>query len=257
MERLKERLLSMDSELLRQIRQNGNIPRHVAVIMDGNGRWARQRGLPRHAGHKEGMKSVREAVEGCLEAGVHFLTLFAFSTENWQRPPQEVSVLMGLLELYARREKAELKRQGVEVHVLGDLDRLSASARKAVDSIMEGTAGGQNLRLNLMISYSGRADLLRAARSLARKAVDGRLTPEEIDEDALAEALFTRGIPDPDLLIRTSGELRISNFMLWQIAYAEIHIAALLWPDFTREDLFAAVLDYQKRERRFGRVPSN
>jgi undecaprenyl diphosphate synthase len=204
----------MDSELLQKVRLNGNIPRHVAVIMDGNGRWARQRGLPRHAGHKEGMKSVREAVEGSLEAGVRILTLFAFSTENWQRPAQEVSVLMGLLELYARREKAQLKRQGVCVHVLGELDRLSGGARRAVDSIMEGTSGGGNLRLNLMISYSGREDILRATRKLAREAAEGIRTPEEIDDGVFSKALLTQDLPDPDLLIRTSGELRISNFLL-------------------------------------------
>lgn len=245
----------MDSELLRQVRENGNIPHHVAVIMDGNGRWARQRGLPRHAGHKEGMKSVREAVEGSVDLGVKILTLFAFSTENWMRPPREVSVLMGLLELYAKREKAELRRQGVEVHVLGELDRLSSSARRAVDSIMEGTAGGENLRLNLMISYSGRGDILKAVRALAREVADGVRSPEEIDADSFSEALFTKDLPDPDLLVRTSGEFRISNFMLWQLAYTEMHITPLLWPDFTREDLYAAILDFQKRERRFGRVP--
>lgn len=245
----------MDSELLRQVRDHGNIPHHVAVIMDGNGRWARQRGLPRHAGHKEGMKSVREAVEGSVEVGVKILTLFAFSTENWMRPPREVSVLMGLLELYAKREKADLKRQGVEVHVLGELDRLSPSARRAVDSIMDGTSGGETLRLNLMISYSGRGDILRAAQTMAREVAEGARTPDEIDGEAFSGALFTRDLPDPDLLIRTSGEFRISNFMLWQLAYTEMHIAPLLWPDFTREDLYAAIFDFQKRERRFGRVP--
>jgi undecaprenyl diphosphate synthase len=244
----------MDSELLQKIHKSQNIPRHVAIIMDGNGRWARQRGLPRHAGHKEGMKSVREAVEGSRQVGVRILTLFAFSTENWNRPAREVSVLMGLLELYARREKAELKSQGVEVHVLGELDRLSGGARRAVDSIMEGTSGGENLRLNLMISYSGREDILRATRSLAREVAEGKRSPEEIDDEVFGQALFTQDLPDPDLLIRTSGELRISNFMLWQLAYTEMHVATVLWPDFTREDLFRAVVDYQKRERRFGRV---
>lgn len=200
------------------------------------------------------MKSVREAVEGAIQAGVEILTLFAFSTENWQRPPREISALMGLLELYARKEKADLKKQGVEVNVLGELDRLSAATRRAVDGITEATAGGKNLRLNLMISYSGRKEILRAVRLLAGEVARGVRTPEDIDDHVFEEALFTCGLPDPDLLIRTSGEMRISNFMLWQLAYTEIHITPVLWPDFTRQDLFAAVLDYQKRERRFGRV---
>lgn len=202
------------------------------------------------------MKSVREAVEGSIQAGIGHLTLFAFSTENWNRPPREISALMGLLELYSRKEKAELKVQGVEVKVLGELDRLGNVTRRAVDSIMEETAGGQTLRLNLMISYSGRREIIRAARSLARLAVEGSLDPREIDDERFQQVLFTRGLPDPDLLIRTSGEMRISNFMLWQLAYTEIHITPVLWPDFTRQDLFAAVLDYQRRERRFGRVTS-
>lgn len=247
----------MASERLAEIRAGGRIPTHVAVIMDGNGRWASQRGLPRHAGHKEGMKSVRETVEGSLEAGVEILTLFAFSTENWQRPRREISALMSLLELYARKEKEELVAQGVEVRVLGDLDRLGTGVRRAVDGIMQDTAGGKNLRLNLMISYSGRREILHAARRLAAEARAGSLDPEAIDETTFSDALFTRGLPDPDLLVRTSGEMRISNFMLWQLAYSEIYITPVLWPDFTRDDFYAAVLDYQKRERRFGRVSTS
>ena len=246
----------MIPDTLQQIRAGGNIPKHVAVIMDGNGRWAQQRGLPRHAGHREGMKSVREALEGSIELGIEILTLFAFSTENWNRPPREISALMGLLELYARKEKADLVKQGVQVHVLGELDRLSARTRRAVNGIMEGTAGGGGLRLNLMISYSGRREIIRAVRSLARAVAEGRRAPGDIDDETLEDALFTRGLPDPDLLVRTSGEFRISNFMLWQLAYTEIHITPVLWPDFTRRDLYAAVSDYQKRERRFGRVTS-
>lgn len=203
------------------------------------------------------MKSVRETVEGSLEVGVEILTLFAFSTENWQRPRREISALMSLLELYARKEKVELKAQGVEVRVLGDLDRLSSPVRKAVDGIMEDTAGGKNLRLNLMISYSGRKEILHAVRTLAERVEKGDLEAGAIDEDTFGGVLFTRGLPDPDLLVRTSGELRISNFMLWQLAYTELHITPVLWPDFTREDLYSAVLDYQKRERRFGRVSTS
>jgi undecaprenyl diphosphate synthase len=200
------------------------------------------------------MKAVREALEGCIEVGVEVLTLFAFSTENWNRPPREISALMGLLELYARKEKSELVGQGVQVHVLGELDRLSGRTRKAVDGIMAATSGGEVLRLNLMISYSGRKEILQAVRSLAEEVAAGTRDPQDIDDDDLQGALFTRGLPDPDLLVRTSGEFRISNFMLWQLAYTEIHITPVLWPDFTRQDLYAAVLDFQQRDRRFGRV---
>jgi undecaprenyl diphosphate synthase len=246
----------MNPDLLQQVLENGEVPGHVAIIMDGNGRWARQRGLPRHAGHREGMKSVREAVEGSIQAGIGHLTLFAFSTENWNRPPREISALMALLELYARKEKEELRAQGVEVKVLGELERLGNLTRRAVDSIMDETAGGKVLRLNLMISYSGRREIIRAAQSLARLAAEGSLDPGDIDDHRFQQVLFTRDLADPDLLIRTSGEMRISNFMLWQLAYTEIHITPVLWPDFTRQDLFAAVLDFQGRERRFGRVTS-
>lgn len=200
------------------------------------------------------MKAVREVIEGSVDAGIGVLTLFAFSTENWQRPPQEVSALMALLQLYARKERDELKRQGVEVHVLGELDRVDAATRKAVDTIVEGTRGGSTLRLNLMISYGGREEIVRAIRGVARRVEAGELTPAQVDEAALEAELFTAGLPDPDLLIRTSGEYRISNFLLWQLAYTEMHISPVLWPDFTRRDLFDAVLDFQRRERRFGRV---
>jgi len=244
----------MTPDFLKQVRAGGNIPKHVAVIMDGNGRWARSRGLPRHAGHREGMKAVREALEGSIDVGIEVLTLFAFSTENWSRPPREISALMGLLELYAKKEKADLINQGVQVHVLGELDRLSGRTRRAVNGIKEATAGGENLRLNLMISYSGRKEIVEAVRRLALEVAEGGLSPSDIDEEALQGALFTQGMPDPDLLVRTSGEFRISNFMLWQLAYTEIHITPVLWPDFTRQDLFAAVLDYQQRDRRFGGV---
>jgi undecaprenyl diphosphate synthase len=242
------------SELLQQIRLNGDIPRHVAVIMDGNGRWARDRGQPREFGHRRGMRAVRAIVEAASDAGVEVLTLFAFSQENWYRPVGEVSALMGLLELYVRRERRDLKEKGVEVRVIGEIDRLGPRTRAAVEGMVEHTRGGTGLRLNLAISYGSRAEIARAARRLAERVSDGTLLPGEIDEDLLASELFTAGDPDPDLLIRTSGELRISNFMLWQLAYTELHITPVLWPDFTREHLFHAILDYQRRERRFGRV---
>jgi len=244
----------MAPDLLTRIQLNGDVPKHVAVIMDGNGRWARQRGLPRHLGHREGMKAVREAIEASVDVGIEILTLFAFSTENWQRPAREVSALMSLLQRYARKEREELRRQGVEVHVLGELDRVDVSTRQAVEAIVEGTRGGDRLRLNLMISYGGREEIVRAARELARRVREGTLDPSEIDEPLFRANLFPAGVPDPDLLIRTSGEYRISNFLLWQLAYTEIHISPVLWPDFTREHLWDAVEDYQRRERRFGRV---
>jgi undecaprenyl diphosphate synthase len=242
------------AELLAQIRVGGEVPRHVAVIMDGNGRWAQERHLPRSVGHREGMKAVREAVEGCTAAGVEVLTLFAFSEENWKRPPMEIGALMSLLEEYIARETAELRSNGVEVHVLGDLTRLKPQAREAVDRLLAETRGGTKLLLNLAISYSSRGEIARAARRLAEDVLQGRLALEDVDEDAVSLRLYTAGLPDPDLLVRTSGEQRISNFLLWQLAYTELHITPVLWPDFTRRQLYEAILDYQGRERRFGRV---
>jgi undecaprenyl diphosphate synthase len=244
----------MASQLLTQILLDGPVPEHVAIIMDGNGRWARARGLPRYRGHVAGMESVRDVVEGAIEARVPILTLFAFSQENWSRPAREVSALMRLLQLYVRREREELVRQGVRVRVHGDLDRLASGPRGAIDEIQRATAGGSVLRLNLMISYGARAEIARAARRLAERVRAGELRPDEIREETVAGELYTAGLPDPDLLIRTSGEQRISNFMLWQIAYAELYITPVLWPEFRREHLFAAIHDFQKRERRFGRV---
>ena len=244
----------MASESLDKIRLTSAVPNHVAIIMDGNGRWAKQKGLPRQVGHREGMKSVRETIEGAIEAGIKILTLFAFSTENWNRPRKEVASLISLLRHYSRKECDSLKRQGVEVHVLGEIERFDDSTKEAVDLIVEGTKGGRTLRLNLMISYGGREEILRAVKVLAERVDQGGLAVDDIDEEALRQTLLTGNMPDPDLLIRTSGEYRISNFMLWQIAYAELHITPVLWPDFTREHLFEAVLDYQRRERRFGLI---
>ncbi|HET8763546.1 MAG TPA: isoprenyl transferase [Gemmatimonadales bacterium] len=240
---------------LEQVRLNGAVPQHIAIIMDGNGRWARGRSLPRPLGHHAGMEAVREVVAGCLDAGVEVLTLFAFSTENWQRPQSEIDALMGLLEEYIARESEELREKGVRVQVLGDLERLSDSGRQAVERVMRHTDGGQALALNLCISYSSRAEITRAARLLAERVAQGRMRPDEIDEEALGQRLYTAAFPDPDLLIRTSGEMRISNFLLWQLAYAEFYVTPVLWPDFTRENLFEAILDFQRRDRRFGRVP--
>ncbi len=247
---------TVPSTLLDQVRQHGAVPTHVAIIMDGNGRWATERGLGRPAGHHAGMASVREAVEGCLAAGVQVLTLFAFSQENWQRPPAEIDALMALLEEYIAKEANELRAQGVSVRMLGDLERLSPSAKAAVDQIEQSTAGGTNLALNVCLSYSARAELVRAMQHLGARVAAGTLAPHAITEQDVAAELYTAAWPDPDLIIRTSGEMRVSNFLLWQMAYAELHVTPVLWPDFTRETFYVALLDFLRRDRRFGRVTS-
>ncbi len=244
----------MSDDLLRRLRVHGSVPAHVAIIMDGNGRWAKGRALPRPLGHHAGMRAVREVIQGCLDAQVGVLSLFAFSQENWQRPALEIDALMSLLEEYIARELDNLRSKSVSVRILGDLDRLAPGARQAVNRVMDETAGGQALSLNLCISYSSRAEITRAARQLAEEVAAGRLEPADIDEDAVARRLYTAAWPDPDLLIRTSGEMRISNFLLWQLAYAELYVTPVLWPDFTRRHLFEAILEFQRRDRRFGRV---
>ena len=244
----------MSDDLLQRLKVHGSVPAHIAIIMDGNGRWAKGRALPRPLGHHAGMRAVREVIQGCLDAEVGVLTLFAFSQENWQRPAVEIEALMGLLEEYIAREMDNLRSKSVGVTILGDVDRLAPGARKAVDRVMAETAGGRDLALNICISYSSRAEIARAARRLAEDAAAGRLDPAEIDEEAVARRLYTAPWPDPDLLIRTSGEMRISNFLLWQLAYAELYVTPVLWPDFTRRHLFEAILEFQRRDRRFGRV---
>ena len=244
----------MSDDLLQRLKVHGSVPAHIAIIMDGNGRWAKGRALPRPLGHHAGMGAVREVIQGCLDANVGVLSLFAFSQENWQRPAIEIDALMSLLEEYIAREVDNLREKRVSVRILGDVHRLAPGARQAVDRVMVETAGGEDLALNLCISYSSRAEITRAARLLAEDAVAGRLNPSEIDEEALARRLYTAPWPDPDLLIRTSGEMRISNFLLWQLAYAELYVTPVLWPDFTRRHLFEAILEFQRRDRRFGRV---
>jgi undecaprenyl diphosphate synthase len=244
----------MEPSANQQLRLGGRIPEHVAIIMDGNGRWARARGLPRYRGHKAGAEALRQVVEAAGELEIPILTLFAFSQENWQRPPREVNALMRLLQEYVRQERDGLREQGVRVRVHGDLERMQAGPRAAISEIEAATRDGARLTLNLMISYSGRMEIVRAARELAMEAAAGRLDPAAIDESLFAARLFTSPLPDPDLLIRTSGEQRISNFMLWQLAYTELFITPTLWPDFSREHLVEAVLEYQKRDRRFGRI---
>jgi len=244
----------MSDDLLQRLKVHGSVPAHIAIIMDGNGRWAKGRALPRPLGHHAGMRAVREVIQGCLDAGVGVLTLFAFSQENWQRPAVEIEALMGLLEEYIAREMDNLRSKSVGATILGDLGRLAPSALQAVDRVMAETAGGGDLALNLCISYSSRAEIARAARLLAEDVAAGRLAADEVDEDELSRRLYSFPAPDPDLLIRTSGEMRISNFLLWQLAYAELYVTPVLWPDFTRRHLFEAILEFQRRDRSFGRV---
>lgn len=232
----------------------GKLPRHVAVIMDGNGRWAKARGLDRSAGHNEGVKSVRRITEICSELGIGYLTLYTFSTENWNRPKEEVDALMHLFSLVLVREVPDLMRNNVKLNIIGDIDMMPAEARDNLIRGMEQTAHCTGLTLTLAISYSSRWELTRAARILARKAAAGELDPEAIDETMLADTLATAPMPDPDLLIRTGGELRISNYLLWQIAYSELYFTDILWPDFGKLQFVEALLDYQGRERRFGKT---
>ncbi len=241
-------------DLLEQVKLAGAPPRHVAIIMDGNGRWARKHFMPRPLGHRSGMKAVREVVHGAIEAGVQHLSLFAFSQENWQRPTTEVSALMSLLEEYIAKEVAELSARGVRVRILGERERLTEGARQAVELVESTTAHNDTLHLNIFISYGSRTELVRATQSLARDVAQGIISPADIDEEAISGRLMTAGMPDPDLLIRTSGEQRVSNFLLWQLAYTEFYISGVLWPDFGRRDLFTAILDYKRRERRYGKV---
>jgi undecaprenyl diphosphate synthase len=230
------------------------LPRHVAVIMDGNGRWAGQRGLPRVEGHRRGELAVREAVECCGELGIEHLTLYTFSAENWRRSADEVSALMRLIEFVARKEIHDLHRKGVRLRVLGRIHELPASLQDELERDINLTRENTGLNLNLAINYGGRAEIVDAARRLAERVQRGQLTPEEIDEAALARELYHPGMPDPDLLIRTGGEMRISNFLLWQVAYSELWVTDTLWPDFARAELVEAVRAYQTRERRFGAV---
>jgi len=247
----------MNSDLLEEIKSTGRTPSHIAVIMDGNGRWAKQKGQMRIFGHREGMKSVREIIEACGDVGVEVLTLYAFSSENWNRPKIEVAALMTLLKQYTLSERDELKAQGVKVRAIGRIDDLERSARDAIRSIEDYTAGGDRMLLNLAINYGGRQEIVDAVRALAGEVARGEMSLSEIDENRFAGFLYTSRLPDPDLLIRTSGEMRISNFLLYQLAYTEIYVTDTLWPDFRREHLYHAILDYQKRERRFGKVSSS
>lgn len=227
-------------------------PMHVAIIMDGNGRWASARGLPRTAGHKRGAEAVRRTVECARELGVSYLTLYAFSSENWKRPQGEVTDLMGLLRLYLRNEVRTLHKNGIRLRVIGDRSRLGPDIVALIEESEAKTAANVAMTLVLALSYGGRQEIVAAARALAADVAAGRLELTQVDEEALSARLFTADIPDPDMIIRTSGEQRISNFLLWQCAYAELVFLDVLWPDFDRDDLIAAIRDFHGRERRFG-----
>ncbi len=232
----------------------GRLPRHVAMIMDGNGRWAKKRLLNRIQGHEKGADTVRAMVEACREIGIPYLTLYAFSTENWQRPKREVDALMALLMKFLDTERYELQKNGIQLQVIGEIERLPEKVRRALDEVIAATAANDKLRLILALSYGGRAEIVRMARRLAEDAVSGKVQADQIDHDWVVRQLYTADIPDPDILIRTSGEMRISNFLLWQIAYAEFHFTPTLWPDFGKEEFYRILGDYQQRERRFGKV---
>lgn len=228
------------------------LPRHIAIIMDGNGRWAQKHTIGRIRGHRKGAQTVRMAVRTCREIGVKYLTLFAFSTENWERPENEVKALMLLLEEYLTKEIDELKKQGIRLTTIGEIERLNPSVREKIVQAMENTATNDKMVLNIALSYGGQDEIIYALKRIIRDVQDDKIKADEINKEIFGNYLYTSGMPDPDLLIRTSGEYRISNFLLWQTAYTELYFTKVLWPDFTKDDLFKAIASYQRRERRFG-----
>jgi undecaprenyl diphosphate synthase len=242
--------------LLAQAIDPQRLPAHIAIIMDGNGRWANSRNLPRVAGHQAGIDPVRGAVETCARLGIRALTLYAFSVENWKRPRHEVETLWRLLRFYLKRELPKLMENGIRLYAIGRLDGLPSQVRDELQSVVDATSGNAGLRVNLAINYGGRAEIVDAVNRLLAQARESG-EPVEVDEEMISSALYTSHVPDPDLLIRTSGEMRISNFLLWQIAYAELYVTETFWPDFTRTHLLRAVVDYQRRDRRFGGVKTD
>jgi len=233
---------------------HSRLPRHVAVIMDGNGRWAEQRGLSRLYGHRVGKDSVRAIVESSRKLGIKYLSLFAFSSENWNRPPREVDGLMTLLRKYLASELGKMMRHGIRLLAVGSLRKLPPAVREALRASIAATRNNTGMTVILAVSYGGREDIAQAARAIARRVKRGELAPGEISQDTVSDHLGTRGVPDPDLLIRTSGELRISNFFLWQLAYTEMYVTDTLWPDFREREYFQALAFFQQRQRRFGRT---
>ena len=243
-----------DQRLQEKLKNRGNLPRHIAIIMDGNGRWAKKRGLPRVAGHSEGLKSVRDVVEACAQLGIEYLTLYAFSTENWRRPKEEVSTLMKLLLKTLKRETDELHKNNIRLRMIGDFESLPEEVQKQLKEAIKKTEKNTRLNLVLALSYSGRWDILQATKKIANDVASRRIKRSLINEETFKNYLSTAEFPEPDLLIRTSGEMRVSNFLLWEIAYTEIYVTNTLWPDFRRKELYEAIEDYQRRERKFGLV---
>lgn len=241
-----------DKRVQQELRAAGKLPRHIAVIMDGNGRWAEERGLPRAAGHQAGIASLRDVTRSSRELGLGYLTVYAFSTENWKRPKREVSMLFRLLVKMLRDEMEEMLENGVRLKTIGQTSLLPKLVQEELNDAIERTAKNKGLTLTLALSYSGRWDLTRAMQAIALDVRAGKISPEDISEETIRSSLTTVDLPDPDLLVRTSGELRLSNFLLWELAYSEIHVTKTLWPDFRREHLYEAIREYQKRERRFG-----
>ncbi|MEP7272923.1 MAG: isoprenyl transferase [Acidobacteriota bacterium] len=242
---------SRDETLLKQI-DLGRLPRHVALIMDGNGRWAKRRHLPRVAGHRAGVEAVRATVEASARLGIEYLTLYAFSVENWKRPPFEVEALMTFLKEYLRKELENIHRNNIRFQTIGRITELDESVQFELRSAIRKTASNTGMILNVALNYSGRVEIVDACRALVDKCLAEGRSPSTLTEADISRHLYTANLPDPDLLVRTSGELRISNFLLWQIAYSEIYVTDVHWPDFRRADLFDAIIDYQKRERRYG-----
>jgi undecaprenyl diphosphate synthase len=251
---LKKKSSASDEQKIQELKKSGEIPTHIAIIMDGNGRWAKKRGLPRVAGHKRGVDTVREIVEACAEIGVKYLTLYTFSTENWKRPKDEVSTLMRLLLNSLRDRVNELNDNDIRLTTIGNIDSLPIEVQKQLNVDIERTRNNKKMVLNLALSYSGRWELLEAIKKIASDSRQGKIDLDDITENLISENLTTKDMPDPDLIIRTSGEFRVSNFLLWQIAYSEFVITETLWPDFSKDDLYNSIRIFQKRERRFGKV---
>lgn len=252
--KLAKKQTESDKNTQSKLKTSGEIPKHIAIIMDGNGRWAKKRGLPRAAGHKRGVDTVRDIVEACTQIGVKFLTLYTFSTENWKRPQEEVSVLMRLLLRSLKDRTSELHENDIKLTTIGDISALPVEVQNQLLEDIEKTKNNKAMVLNLALSYSGRWEILQAVNSISKKISNGEIAADQINEKIFSDLLTTRNLPDPDLVIRTSGEFRVSNFLLWQIAYSEFYITDVYWPEFNREHLYDAIRNFQKRERRFGKV---
>lgn len=249
---MKRNLSNKAKDVLSKFKDEASVPNHIAIIMDGNGRWAKKRGLPRAAGHKSGVETVREVLESCVALGVKYLTLYTFSTENWKRPKDEVSTLMRLIVQSLHNELDEMHKNGVKLNTIGELEKLPVEVQKEIKDALKKTENNTTITLNLALSYSGRTEITDTVRKIAELYAEGKIEKHEINEELISSSLYTKDIPDPDLMIRSGGEYRISNFLLWQLAYSELYVTDVLWPEFTYKDLIKAVKDFQKRERRFG-----